>query len=257
MWRDQPYRVFVYLLDHRNTQRGLDWQRLKNADAARAAALQEVAPQLDCEIFLALAEVRETRSDEGEMYHGMGRSWYYHDHDEEEDEDEEPSDSASLGDLIDTEIELRHWVGRGKPRGSRYVREHEVFYTKPSAELRPFNSEHEPYMGNWGDTVDRWYRRAAVVLWPRRHGFALRAEASGPWAIGEIAKKLKSGDAGKARSLTGEVLPFWPASVHLEKGPAFFINTLLVAEQLGKPDLAVSLGERAANCPTPGPLSRC
>ena len=154
--------------------------------------MQEVAPQLDCEIFLALAEVRETRSDEGEMYHGMGRSWYYHD--EEEDEDEEPSDSASLGDLIDTEIELRHWVGRGKPRGSRYVREHEVFYTKPSAELRPFNSEHEPYMGNWGDTVDRWYRRAAVVLWPRRHGFALR-EALG--ALGHRRNREKAEIRGR------------------------------------------------------------
>ena len=238
LWRDLPYRVLVYLLDHEYTQRGLAWQRLKNADAVRAAALQEAARQLDCEILLALAEVRETR--EPEETRGMRGG--YEDYDDYDDyDDEEPSADAGLGDLIDTEIELRHWVGKGRPRGSRYVHEHEVFYTKPSAELKPFNSEHEPYMGNWGDTFDRWYRRAAVVLWPRRHGFALRAEASAPWALSEIAKKMKSGDLAGARSLTGEVLPSWESSAQREGGPRFFIDVLRVAGQLGKPDLASSL----------------
>ena len=238
-WIDLPYRVLVYLLDHQYTQRGLDWQRLKNADAVRAAALQEAARQLDCEIFLASAEVRESRSDEPEMPM-YGGGWGYYEYDEE-DFDEEDSSAAGLGDLIDTEVVLQHWVGRGRPRGSRYVREHEVFHTKPSAELKPFNSEHEPYMGNWGNTVDRWYRRAAVVLWPRRHGFALKAEASGAWAISEIAKKVKSGDLAGARSLTGEILPSWDNSAQKEERPRFFLDVLQVAGQLGKRDLAASL----------------
>ena len=134
-------------------------------------------------------------------------------------------------------------MGKGQPRGSRYIHEHEVFYTKPSADLEPFNSEHEPYMGNWGDTVDRWYHRAAVVLWPRRHGFALRAEASAPWAISEIAKKVKSGDLDGACSLTGDALPSWESSAKSEKGPRFFLDVLRVAGQLGKPDLASSLSQ--------------
>ena len=236
-WSDLPYRVLVYLLDHQYTQRGLDWQRLKNADAVRAAALQEAARQLDCEILLASAEVRESRSDEAEMYEAMWGDY----EDEEEDFDDEASAAAGLGDLIDTEIEVRHWAGKGKPRGSRYVREHEVFHTKPSAELTPFNSEHEPYMGNWGNTVDRWYHRAAVVLWPRRHGFALRAEASGSWAISEIAKRIESGDLAEARSLTGEILPAWENSAQGEESPRFFFDVLRVAGQLGKRDLAFSL----------------
>ena len=28
-------------------------------------------------------------------------------------------------------------------------------------------------MGNYGDTLDRWYHRAAVVLWPRSHAFRM------------------------------------------------------------------------------------
>ncbi len=237
-WRDDPCRLFVYLLDHQYTQRGLAWQRLKNADAARAAALREAARQLDCEVFLALAQVRETR--EPEETRGM-RGGYEDYDDYDVYDDEEPSADAGLGDLIDTEIELRHWVGKGRPRGSRYVHEHDLFYTKPSAELTPFHSEHEPYMGNWGNTVDRWYRRAAVVLWPRQHGFALRAQASGRWAFAEIARKLKSGDLAEARSLTGEMLPFWKGSPQDQERPGLFIDVLKVGRQLGEPDLALSL----------------
>ena len=114
-WRDLPCRRSRLSPRPSVHQRGLDWQRLKNADAARAAALQEAARQLDCEILLALAEVRETRSDEAEMYM-YGDGWGYEE--EEEDFDEEASSTAGLGDLIDTEIELRHWVGKGKPRGA-------------------------------------------------------------------------------------------------------------------------------------------
>ena len=48
------------------TQQGLQWSRLKNADARRAAALRAAATELDCEIFLALADIHETWSCEEE-----------------------------------------------------------------------------------------------------------------------------------------------------------------------------------------------
>ncbi len=233
-----PPDRLVYLLDHQYTQRGLDWRRLKNADGARAAELQEVARRLDCEIFLALAEVHETWSCEDEHYRGSWGSRYYDD--EEEDEDV-LSHTPTLDELYDTEIQLRHFVGAGKrPQGAWDVGEDEVCYTKPSVDLEPFESEHEPYMGNWGNTVDHWYHRAAVVLWPRDRSFVLRARASAPWAIGEIAKTLKSGDGDEARSLAEQTLPFWPHAAYREPGRAFFVTALRVAQQLESPDLATS-----------------
>ena len=81
---------FVYLLDHQYTQRGLAWERLKNADASRAAALQEAARQFDCEVFLALAEVRETR--EPEEMRGMRGG--YADYDDYDDEKSPPPTPA-------------------------------------------------------------------------------------------------------------------------------------------------------------------
>src|SRR5450755_1160393 len=53
-----PVRV-VYLLDHEYTRRGLDWSRLKGADARRVALLGAAAERAGCDIVLALVDVHE------------------------------------------------------------------------------------------------------------------------------------------------------------------------------------------------------
>jgi hypothetical protein len=184
-----PPDRLVYLLDHEYSRKSLGWHRLKNGDAVRVAALREVAERLDCEIVLALADVHETWSceDHGDAYYGGRRRRSYLDlfEDDEEDEGEEEACEAEggaleLGELCDWSVELRHFVGlTGRaPAVSGDVASAELCYTKPSVEFDPFKSEHEGYMGNWGNTVDRWYHRAAVVLWPRERSFLLRAKAS-------------------------------------------------------------------------------
>ena len=45
--------------------------------------------------------------------------------------------------------------------------------TTPSADLVPHQSEYEGYMGNYGNTLDRWYRRAAIVVWPLDRAFGV------------------------------------------------------------------------------------
>jgi hypothetical protein len=80
---DPPHRL-VYLLDHEYTQRGLSWNRLKGADAERAALLRAAADQADCEAVLALAEVKET----WECYPYEDQRDDYRDCDEDEDEDD-------------------------------------------------------------------------------------------------------------------------------------------------------------------------
>ena len=56
---DPPNRL-VFLLDHEYTQRGLNWHRLKGADAERARLVRAAADRAGCEAVLALAEVKET-----------------------------------------------------------------------------------------------------------------------------------------------------------------------------------------------------
>ncbi|MEO5726313.1 MAG: 2OG-Fe(II) oxygenase, partial [Byssovorax sp.] len=106
---DRPDRL-IYLLDHEYTQKSLRWGHLKDADQRRTDALREVAEHLDCEVFLAIADVHENWSceedDWGGRYGRRGR--YRRDHDSTEDRD---AQSYALIELMETDVELRHWVG--------------------------------------------------------------------------------------------------------------------------------------------------
>ena len=115
---DPPNRL-VYLLDHEYTPRGLNWRRLKGADASRVALLRAAAGKAGCESVLALADIKTTHSafaaDEGYGY----RDWY----DEYDEDDDEDSDGAGdsereydVQELIDSEVTLTHWTG---PDGTR------------------------------------------------------------------------------------------------------------------------------------------
>src|SRR6266511_2181721 len=198
-----PPRRLVFLLDHEYTQRGLNWRRLKGADAERAALVRAAAEQAGCETVLALAEVKETwdalpsDSDQRDGY----------DYDEDEDDGYrdtvEAPDEFQLNELIDGEITLGWWTGPDGADGepiSLHVPDHEVCATTPNADLEPYKSEYEGYMGNYGNTLDRWYRRAAVVLWPRNRAFAARAEAGSQWALRELRDRIEAGDLEGARA---------------------------------------------------------
>ena len=71
---------------------------------------------------------------------------------------------------IDSDVSLGWWTspsGKGGEVISLHVLDSEVCATISSVELTPYESEYEGYMGNYGNTMDRWYRRAALVVWPR------------------------------------------------------------------------------------------
>src|SRR5207237_8982482 len=93
------------------TQRGLNWNRLKGADAGRAALLRAAAERAGCQAVLALAEVKET----WDSWPSDSDPWDDHDYYDEEEEDDyddasrdrdSDGDEYQLNDLIDDEITL-------------------------------------------------------------------------------------------------------------------------------------------------------
>ena len=232
---ERPDRL-IYLLDHQYTEKSLGWTRLKNGDRLRVAALRQAAEQLDCESYLVLADVHENWSCEEEGY-----DWRGHSRDDEFD-DEDSTDKSSehtLGELCDSSVELRHWVGPDgpAPTAPSWAAADEICFTTPSVDFDPFQSEHEGYMGNYGNTVDRWYHRAAFVMWPRARNFVIRAKESPAWAVGELATKALSEAREAARSL----LPFWAALAPGEETRGFFGRLLKVAVSLDDSKLAQGL----------------
>ncbi|HTT52013.1 MAG TPA: 2OG-Fe(II) oxygenase [Streptosporangiaceae bacterium] len=215
---DPPGRL-VYFLDHEYTPRALTWTRLKGVDGSRASLLRSAAGRAGCEAVLALADIKTTHSAFEDDYddYGYGQRW-----DEGEDEDE-GGDGQDGGDpqyevqeLIDSEVALTHWTG---PDGNRleetslFVGGNEVCASTPTGDLTPYESQYEGYMGNWGNTLDRWYRRAAVVVWPREQAFANRAETSPAWALDELAAMASSGGASHAQAAAATLAPFWDSAL--------------------------------------------
>ena len=204
----EPPKRLVYLLDHSYTERGLRWDKLKGADADRAALLRAAADKADCEAVLALAEIKET--------------W--------------DTEARKITYLISSELTLGWWNGEAI---SLYVRDAEICASTPTAEMKPYQSEYTGYMGNWGSTKDRWYRRAAIVVWPREWSFAAQAEASGLWALRELRRLVDAGDLTAARAEASSVESFWANSVSAQ--PRAFEQTLDAALVLEAPEAATML----------------
>src|SRR5215469_13682442 len=242
---DEPTR-FVYLLDHEYTQHGLSWARLKGDDANRAAMVRAAAHAANCEAALALAEIQETWSayeaGSWERQDWRGKYWDDEEDDENEYDDGDSSDDYELQELLESATSLGWWLdesGEATP-ASLTVDDEEVCASTPTANLSPHESSYEGYMGNYGNTLDRWYCRAAIVVWPRRWAFAIRAEASPGWALDRLANLVREGDVAGAREAAGTLVSFW--SLAEKANPEHLLGkALTVAQGLDEPDTATML----------------
>ncbi len=242
----------VYLLDHEYTPRGLDWSRLKGGDARKVEMLRNAAEAAGCELVLALADVHETWS----AYETEDqRSWYrrsrYVSRDDEADEDDEDdeaggggTDDYDLEELIESAITLDHWIDSSGSRSANVglsVGDDEVCASTGSDDLDPYTSEYEGYMGNWGNTLDRWYHRGAVVLWPRTRAFVVRAQASPSWALDSLVAQVRQGDVTGAQDAAAKLAPFWGRAASQMEARGFFTKALRTARLVDDPALAAML----------------
>ena len=250
---DPPSRL-VYLLDHQYTSRGLKWSRLKGADASRVSLLRHAANRAGYEAILALADVKTTHSAFEDDYddYRYGRRWNDdYDGDQDDDDDGGGGDSQyEIQELIDSEVALTHWTG---PDGTRLeetslpVDGTEVCASTATGDLEPYSSQYEGYMGNWGNTLDRWYHRAAVVVWPREQAFANRAETSPAWALDELAAMVSAGDVPGARAAAATLAPFWDGALRIRtaedrgRASAVFGKALRAADAVADPETAAML----------------
>jgi hypothetical protein len=137
--------TLIYFLDHSYSAHSSRWDLLKGADRLNADAIRSAAKALGYLAHLALVEIRESWSTDGD------------------------EDNPERQELIDDEMTFDHWVGENNqrlPYGDYHVARDTICWTKETEDLEPFEEEHQGYMGNYGNTADYWYRRAAVVLWP-------------------------------------------------------------------------------------------
>ena len=144
---------WVLLLDHEYTEHGLRWPLLKGDDRWRVAALRAAAEALGLRLHLALAELHQTWSAEPAPRSYRGR------HDNAGD--------PQPGELIDESLTLDFWVDAHDQVGPRSSLSVKLDYTTSFTETgraHLVDEQYEGYMGNYGETLDYWYRRAALVI---------------------------------------------------------------------------------------------
>ncbi len=226
-----PFKC-VYLLDHEYTQAGLSWRHLKNVDQLRAAALRRAADHLDLDIYLVLVDIRENWSCESDFDdYRSRRSRRYEYDDEEETVTAHSESSIELIELIEDEISLQHWLDRdGHPvdLGEAHVDQDELGWTKATDQFKPFQTEYEGWMGNYGNTLDRWYHRAAIVLWRKADHYPILFRINPSSVMQELIHSAELGASSLPVSeIISSLLPLWPEYMQYQSEDGSLLSQVL------------------------------
>jgi len=193
-----PSKLAV-MLEHQYTEGSLSIDNLKGVDLAQANILFDAAERAQCDAHLALVTLWQNGSAEGgDDSYGHGRRSYsrWDEEDDEEEEEEEDSESGSeysMGEIYDYSLTANHWSDRKGKKisfGEIPIKDDEIVSAVKISDTDPSREEFEGYTGNAGMTLERWYHRAAIIMWPRQNQFQIWCNAGTDAAIAVLQKLL-------------------------------------------------------------------
>ena len=207
-WRseDDAAEKLVWLLDHEYSEAGLSFDTLKNADAARAQTLAAAAERAECELHAAIVHIEEhgDATYRGEYVHG----W---------DWNEDNVEDMEIEELYDSRRWLDGWAGRGgtRPRlGELKLMPGELLPRGALDHAVPDEQRLHEASGNEGVSLERAWRHAALVLWPRSRTLAILAGAriggAVAWVAAELDRNAGIADA-RIKRLASELVDMWPS----------------------------------------------
>ncbi|WP_305909772.1 2OG-Fe(II) oxygenase [Methylomarinum sp. Ch1-1] len=195
------------LLEHQYTQAGISMSNLKNLDRTQAQVLIQAAEQAGCKAYLALLTLWES-GDAEEIYYGDYHRYGYN----YDDEDEE----FEIGEIFDSSLTVDHWqdsTGIIHDFGEMSIAEEQIVSRRPLREGRPDQQEVEGPTGNAGATIDRWYRRAAIVLWPEQRHLRILTQFGERSSVYRLQDMLQNGaDPSLCREFAAEIILHWKDS---------------------------------------------
>jgi len=210
-------------LEHQYTQDGLTVDTLKGVDRTRAEVLFTAAEQAGCVAHLALVTLWQSGSAEGGYDGGYGygryRRRYWEDDDDDDEDDDDDASQYEMGEVYDQSLVANHWSDRQGSKialGEIDLDEEEIVDHLSVEDWEASREEFEGYTGNAGMTLERWYHRAAVVIWPCDKHFEVLCTAGTDAAIGGLAsmvKSLKRASKAQSEALRQECLVFAEAII--------------------------------------------
>lgn len=182
-------KPIVFALEHLYTSDGLVPQLLKGADSILFDELVPVAKDLDCSLHFGQVSRHLCQfADDGSFGYGRrGFSRFSGDYSQ-----------LDIGETYDDEIVIDGWKdsqGKSKRLPSLPCESEQLISATPVEKWIPTKQDYEGYTGNAGNTLDRWYHKSAIVIWPNSQRFNVITQMGLDYAIEKflelVAKRSK------------------------------------------------------------------
>ncbi|KAI0714887.1 hypothetical protein C8Q76DRAFT_784084 [Earliella scabrosa] len=181
----------VCMLAHKYSQANLRGSALKGADAHRVALLDVLARELGFHVGLANVVCHEHGyADDDGQYRGGGGGWY-----SDDDSDEFDEGPVGMAEVEETAVSVENLVDLDGKMIRADVEFEAETETIPEDLVQQVldgpvdKQEYEGYMGNGAGSLDRWYRRTVLVVWPSwSHFDIIHGEEGFAYACRKIAQ---------------------------------------------------------------------
>lgn len=215
---DNSRDKIVIPFKHQYTEDAFNPHELKGSDRSYMAVLTRAAEQRGYQTFVALLTHFQSGSpDYGTISYSRSRSRHrYRRFDGGMDDDisgENPD--AQFEEVYEESRLLSHWIdpqGRPQPFGNLKFEDEELL-SDVAEQSWPYKQEISEATGNEGATMERWYRQAVVVIWPRDRYFRILAGEGPTHAVPALEELVETTAAPledtACREFATEIIARW------------------------------------------------
>ena len=195
----------VWFLDHDYSEAGLSFDALKGMDAAVARTLSKAAETSRCALHLAVVDISEDGIPDYEDLndHKWGG---------------DPNREVMMQEVSWGEYALRGWVaaeGNERPDyGAIPICDGEALPDGALDGIEPLHQSLTEATGNAGVSIERSYRWAALVIWPKDRALRVLADGGIGGALEYAARRIERAENGGATSglalgLVAQLIDAW------------------------------------------------
>lgn len=173
----------VFALDHQYTEAGLKPGHLKGADKELHYNVAAVAESLGSRLYFGQVQRHLCQfADDGSF--GYGRRGYHRWSGDYDD--------LTIGESYEDEIVIDGWRdAHGKPANLAPLgcESSQLISLVPVEEWVPTRQDYEGYTGNAGNTLNRWYHKSVVAIWPESEHFEIVTKMGLRFAVAELLER--------------------------------------------------------------------
>ncbi|KAF8312027.1 hypothetical protein DL93DRAFT_2229335 [Clavulina sp. PMI_390] len=185
----------VWNLEHQYSLIGLRQVSLKGRDAQILNVLGPLAERLQFRVLLANVELYENGEADDSGGWGGGRGWGRRSRYCAYDDYSRDDGHHDMIEVIDSRFSVKNVIGLD---GATVELDVDIDVDKemiPYSLKRygPSTEQYEGYQGNWAGTLEHWYRKTVLIIYPRANEFAVDNRDPVEYAVERLEHKLQRG----------------------------------------------------------------